>query len=148
MLSVILALRSAKKHRLDEKHPRYDIIRRDGELPIICHYGIIVSEPGEELRIFHVTNGEVPKIVDFRTFAKGHKIIETIHCRTSTDTVIRHRIIEMLKSKRPYDPINFNCEHLVNYVLFGIPTSPQKICFVLTIGAIFAAPHIMRFLFS
>lgn len=104
---------------------RGDVIERPGPWPT-QHRGIFAGWDGYGRGIvIHNPKGGCVKYDLLEAFAAGQQVrrIE----QPSWTTYERNLIVARAHSQlnKPYDMLNFNCEHLVTYALGGVTSSPQ-----------------------
>jgi hypothetical protein len=116
-----------------------DVIERPGPWPT-QHRGIFVGVDfyGRAYVIHNAKDGRVCQ-EPFEIFAAGLPV--TLIKRVAQDAVRQKQIVSRAQSLlgKPYDLINFNCDHLVTFAASGAATSPQLlhiagVLFIVAIG--------------
>jgi hypothetical protein len=104
---------------------RGDVIERPGPWPT-QHRGIFAGWDGYGRGwVIHNPKGGCVKYDLLEDFAERQQV-KRIEQRTRT-AYERNLIVARAHSQlnKPYDILNFNCEHLVTYALGGVSSSPQ-----------------------
>jgi hypothetical protein len=102
-----------------------DVIERPGPWPT-KHRGIFAgwNDRGQQ-SVIHNPKGGCVKYDTLEVFANGQRVTRINQpARTALE---RNLILARAQSQlgKPYDILNFNCDHLVTYALAGVPSSPQ-----------------------
>lgn len=117
---------------------RGDVIERPGPWPT-KHRGIFLGyDAVGQAWVIHNPKGGFVKYDLFPVFADGQEVTRV--AQPSRTAEQRNLIVARAESQlnRPYDILNFNCDHLVTYALAGVPSSPQLQAVAVTVALVAA----------
>lgn len=111
-----------------------DIIKaRVNSLPIVYHYGIVIDDKGSDILIIHNTpnkKNEVGGGINIDTLSNWtltRTIVSKQASKSSKESISR---IVKLNASKPFNLINWNCEHFVFLAAFNEKKSPQLTGFI------------------
>ena len=103
-----------------------DIAFQNGDMievvgPFPCHVGVYAAGRG----VIHNSKGGFVQLTDAATFSGGKpmRAIWRVGGTWYDQEAAVNRAMSLIG--RPYDLLNFNCEHAAYYALTGKPRSPQ-----------------------
>jgi hypothetical protein len=100
---------------------------------MLSHHGVVVGFNGEVPVILENQKGLGSRLVSYDEFAKNRKVrIEPRPHGEEWEFVTRAQ--NVLSSKKEYQLLEWNCEHLKNFVQFGRSESPQLVGITLLAG--------------
>jgi hypothetical protein len=138
----IYKLKIANRNNIVSKLKTGDTITTKSRiLPLFVHYGIIEKE-GDKIFIVHLhpnkinsNGGNLVKEPLEKWLKSGREIVSVES--TNLNSKILEQLYKDLKNEK-YDPINYNCEHFVNFAKGDYFVSKQVIKYtgILLIGAL------------
>lgn len=84
------------------------------------HVGLYIGNG----QVFHNHWRNDSEIISLQQFANGNEV-EVLDQGVQSPHEFINRVRQVLASRKPYHPLNNNCEHTASYVGTGIASSPQ-----------------------